>query len=187
MKINKDEERSQESGVRSHLTPALSPKGGEGVKRLEWWESLTLGERKLICSLMRMLRGAKQSELRDVAIAAAKWERGIGCFIKVRLIGQAARGQRFTQRRQGAVCITVGNTSSAAEPRPGNRAPNDSLAPAHSALGGPSSRKSGTNSFRHFPSGGSPQRGEGGAQGTDRPTASPSTSRSQRGVSPSQG
>ena len=90
---NTNEEKSQESGVRSHLTPALSPKGGEGeirregqVRRLEWWESLTLGERKLICSLMRMLRGAKKSELRDVAIAAAKWERGIGCFIKVRLM-----------------------------------------------------------------------------------------------------
>jgi len=69
MKLNKDE---------ITLVPV--------VRRLDWWESLTLGERKLICSLMRMLRGAKKSELRDVAIAAAKWERGIGCFIKVRLM-----------------------------------------------------------------------------------------------------
>jgi len=56
------------------------------VRRFEWWEALTPGERKLICSLMRMLRGAKRSQLHEVAMAAAKWERGIGCFIKVRLI-----------------------------------------------------------------------------------------------------
>jgi excisionase family DNA binding protein len=36
--------------------------------------------------------------------------------------------------------------------------PNDSIAPAHSALGGPSPA---ANSFHRFPSGGSPQRGEG--------------------------
>ena len=56
------------------------------VRNFEWWESLTSGEQKLICSLMRMLRGAKRSQLADVARAAAKWERGIGCFIKVRLM-----------------------------------------------------------------------------------------------------
>ena len=56
------------------------------VRRLEWWEALTPGEKKLICNLMRMLRGAKHSQLQDVARAAAKWERGIGCFIKVRLM-----------------------------------------------------------------------------------------------------
>ncbi|MDR3458067.1 MAG: hypothetical protein P4N60_11515 [Verrucomicrobiae bacterium] len=60
--------------------------GKPEVQRLEWWEVLTPGERKLICSLMRMLRGAKRSQLQEVAMAAAKWERGIGCFIKVRLM-----------------------------------------------------------------------------------------------------
>ena len=52
----------------------------------EWWASLSNGERRLICSLMELLRGAKGSKLQDVANAAAKWERGIGCFIKVRLM-----------------------------------------------------------------------------------------------------
>ena len=56
------------------------------ICRLEWWEALTPGEKKLICNLMRMLQGAKRSQLQDVARAAAKWERGIGCFIKVRLM-----------------------------------------------------------------------------------------------------
>ena len=58
---------------------------------MEWWEALTPGEQKLICNLMRMLRGAKHSQLQDVARAAAKWERGIGCFIKVRLMNGASR------------------------------------------------------------------------------------------------
>lgn len=64
------------------------------VRRLEWWEALTPGEKKLICNLMRMLRGAKHSQIQDVARAAAKWERGIGCFIKVRLMND--RNARVT-------------------------------------------------------------------------------------------
>jgi hypothetical protein len=59
----------------------------------EWWASLSAGERRLICSVMQMLRGAKRSQLRDVARAAMKWERGIGCFIKVRLIGENQRAE----------------------------------------------------------------------------------------------
>jgi len=97
----------------------VAVRGGEGVKRLEWWDALTLGERKLICNVMRMLRGAKQSELRDVAIAAAKWERGIGCFIKVRLVGEnrkaVSKKQKWigsAQSRQGAVCITLNKSTS---------------------------------------------------------------------------
>lgn len=68
----------------------------------EWWESLTSGEQKLICSLMRMLRGAKRSQLADVARAAAKWERGIGCFIKVRLMSACRTGHQ-----KPCVSITV--------------------------------------------------------------------------------
>jgi hypothetical protein len=80
-------------------------------RNLEWWEALTSGERKLICSLMRMLRGAKRSQLRDVAVAAKKWERGLGCFIKVRLMNGYKPG-RNSKRKSGGVCITV-----AADPR----------------------------------------------------------------------
>ena len=53
------------------------------------------GERRLICSVMKMLRGAKQSEIREVARAAVKWERGIGCFIKVRLMAGDLSGARL--------------------------------------------------------------------------------------------
>ena len=94
--------------------PANSPApAGEGhAVRLEWWESLTPGERKLICSLMRMLRGAKRSQLLDVARAAAKWERGIGCFIKVRLIND--RKPRVT-----ISCRSVSRSQSGAFPSRG--------------------------------------------------------------------
>jgi len=55
---------------------------------------------------MWMLRGAKQSQLWDVAKAAAEWERGIGCFIKVRLMnGYNATGNRSFKRKH--VCITI--------------------------------------------------------------------------------
>ena len=78
----------------------------DGGRRADWWESLSPGERKLICNLMRMLRGAKKSQLWDVARAAAKWERGIGCFIKVRLMnGYSAKGKRTFKRKH--VFITV--------------------------------------------------------------------------------
>lgn len=66
----------------------------EEVRRLEWWDDLTPGEKKLICNLMRMLRGAKHSQIQEVARAAAKWERGIGCFIKVRLLAEGHQRHR---------------------------------------------------------------------------------------------
>lgn len=52
----------------------------------EWWAVVPAGEQTLLRSIARMLRGAKRSQLQEVARAAAKWERGIGCFIKVRLM-----------------------------------------------------------------------------------------------------
>jgi len=53
-----------------------------------WWSNLSNGERRLICAVMNMLKGAKRSHIKDVARAAAKWETGIGCFIKIRLMQQ---------------------------------------------------------------------------------------------------
>ena len=52
----------------------------------EWWAVVPQGERTLLHAVARMLRSAKRSQLQEVAHAAAKWERGIGCFIKVRLM-----------------------------------------------------------------------------------------------------
>ena len=60
----------------------------------EWWTALPEGEKTLLRAIGRMLRSAKRSRLPEVARAAAKWERGIGCFVKVRLM-HARRARRL--------------------------------------------------------------------------------------------
>jgi hypothetical protein len=72
----------------------------------QWWAGLPTGEKDLIRSIMRMLRSAKRSQVRDVARAADKWEKGIGCFIKVRLMNSRRRRpviscQLASRSRQG--------------------------------------------------------------------------------------
>ena len=60
----------------------------------EWWAAIPEGEKTLLHAIARMLRSAKRSELHEVARAAAKWERGIGCFVKVRLIAEYRRRRK---------------------------------------------------------------------------------------------
>lgn len=62
----------------------------------EWWAGLSKGERRLIRSVMEVLRGAKRSQIAEVARAARDWERVIGFFIKFRLKAECQR-----QRRRG--------------------------------------------------------------------------------------
>jgi hypothetical protein len=64
----------------------------------EWWAGIPEGEKTLLHAIARMLRSAKRSELQEVARAAVKWERGIGCFIKVRLIGEHRKAE--SRKRQ---------------------------------------------------------------------------------------
>ncbi len=59
----------------------------------EWWAGVPDGERRLICAVARLLRSAKRSQVREVAWAAAKWERRIGCFIRVRLIDEQRKAE----------------------------------------------------------------------------------------------
>lgn len=59
----------------------------------EWWAVVPAGERALLQAIARMLRNAKRSPWLEVARAAAKWERGIGCFIKVRLIAEKQKAE----------------------------------------------------------------------------------------------
>ncbi len=70
------------------------------VEVQEWWTSLSDGERRLICALMRMLKGARRSRIQEVARAAAKWESGIGCFIKVRLAHERPASSRSRMRTE---------------------------------------------------------------------------------------
>jgi hypothetical protein len=66
----------------------------------EWWATIPEGEKSLLHAIARMLRSAKRSELHEVARAAAKWERGIGCFIKVRLIGERRKAESRKRKWQ---------------------------------------------------------------------------------------
>jgi hypothetical protein len=73
-----------------------------GFEMPEWWTVAPVGERRFLGSLARMMRSAKRSRSRDVAQAATKWERALGCFIKVRLMGERRRrsGRMASSRSQ---------------------------------------------------------------------------------------
>ena len=91
-----EEGRKQSENDGKQVTSEVGDHGLQSPRQVqEWWAGLSQGERRLICSVMGLLRGAKRSQFNDVANAAAKWERGIGCFIKVRLMnGGSATGKR---------------------------------------------------------------------------------------------
>ena len=59
----------------------------------EWWAIAPVGERRFLVGLARMMRSAKRSKSPDVARAAVKWERALGCFIKVRLLAEKQKAE----------------------------------------------------------------------------------------------
>ncbi len=59
----------------------------------EWWAMVPEGERALLRAVAETLRIAKRSRSREVARAAVKWERRIGCFVKVRLIRERIKAK----------------------------------------------------------------------------------------------
>ena len=64
-----------------------------------WWLEVPAAEKAVIRDVISSIRGLKNSRSGPVAMAARKWERSIGCFIKFRLMGGASRtGQ---QRKMG--------------------------------------------------------------------------------------
>ena len=67
--------------------------GIRGFEMPEWWTVAPVGERRFLGSLARMMRSAKRSKSPDVARAAVKWERALGCFIKVRLVGERKKAE----------------------------------------------------------------------------------------------
>lgn len=64
----------------------------------DWWVALPAGERSVIRAVAMVLREAKGSESLEMARAAAKWERALGCFIKVRLKGERQKAQARVRR-----------------------------------------------------------------------------------------
>ncbi len=86
---------NRESGMGDQARVAAAPLP-------EWWLAVPAEEKHLICTVMRMVRGLKRSQVPQVAQAAAKWERGLGCFIKLRLMH--AKPLRKTHRRRWVQC-----------------------------------------------------------------------------------
>jgi hypothetical protein len=88
----KAETRNQKSGI------SAAP---------DWWMAVPAGERALLHAIARILRSARRSPWLEVARAAAKWERGIGCFIKVRLINQKLKCGKLKAEMRGAITASV--------------------------------------------------------------------------------
>jgi len=59
----------------------------------DWWVVVPAGEQRFLRVLARMLRSAKRSRSPEVAQAAVKWERALGCFIRVRLVTEKQRAE----------------------------------------------------------------------------------------------
>ncbi len=72
----------------------------KGEVRPDWWVALPAGERSVIRAVAVALREAKASGSLEMARAAAKWERALGCFIKVRLVAEKQKAERRNQRTE---------------------------------------------------------------------------------------
>ena len=89
--------------ITHHASPVPRSSTAEGgritqIASPEWWTIAPVGERRFLVGLARMMRSAKRSKSPDVARAAVKWERALGCFIKVRLIGERQKAERRMER-----------------------------------------------------------------------------------------
>ena len=76
----------------------------------EWWTLAPVGERRFLGGLARMMRSARRSKSPEVARAAVKWERALGCFIKVRLITEKQKAEMGTELSvvRGARAVVCG-------------------------------------------------------------------------------
>ncbi len=59
----------------------------------------------MIRDIARLLREAKESQSPEMARAAAKWERALGCFIKVRLKGERQKAEARSRRLGCGRCV----------------------------------------------------------------------------------
>jgi hypothetical protein len=81
----------------------------------EVWPELSRADRQLATEIIGMLRAAKRCGAKDVARAAAEWERGISFFIKVRLIGDWER-KRKRKARAASASPSIGRSQSGVSP-----------------------------------------------------------------------
>lgn len=71
------------------------------VRVPEWWQAVPAEEKQVLRNFTRMMGGMKQSRRARVARAAAKWDRRLRCFIKVRLIAEQQRAERRNRKWAG--------------------------------------------------------------------------------------
>lgn len=83
------------SGDGKHLTPGAS---GQFVRRdvPAWWLAVPQSEKAVIRDVVMSIRGLKRSKSPQISEAARKWERGIVCFIRFRLMSETPRVRRRT-------------------------------------------------------------------------------------------
>jgi hypothetical protein len=62
---------------------------------------VSAGEKAVIRDVVGAIRGLKRSRSWQVAQAARKWERGITCFIKVRLINDRKAEAKGSAKENG--------------------------------------------------------------------------------------
>ena len=73
----------------------------------EWWTRLPSGEKAVVRAVFRLLGIAKRNQSREIAQAAVKWERSLGCFIKVRLMAQWRRAEPDKQPLMNAGALNA--------------------------------------------------------------------------------
>lgn len=70
-------------------------KSNNGASQIPaWWLEVPAAEKAVIRDVINSIRGLKSSRSWPVAMAARKWERSIGCFIKFRLMGERPQRRR---------------------------------------------------------------------------------------------
>lgn len=105
--LQKGEARDRDRTNEEELTPgdsAQSRAGGTlGTRRdvPAWWVEVPAAEKAVIWDVLTAIRGLKGSRCPHVGRAARKWERSIGCFIKVRLIGENQSTERRKRKGNG--------------------------------------------------------------------------------------
>jgi hypothetical protein len=76
-----------------------------GVRREvpAWWLAVPQSEKAVIRDVVASIRGLKRSKSPQISQAARKWERGIVCFIRFRLMGERPRPRgKWSPRQNGS-------------------------------------------------------------------------------------
>ena len=91
--MNNDEGQNEKAGGGSRSGTMATRRSAPA-----WWLEVPESEKAVIRDVVASIRGLKRSKSPHISRAARKWERGIVCFIRFRLMNAAPR-----QRRRGII------------------------------------------------------------------------------------